>query len=173
MNKRIAIAGAMVALTLTATWAAGGDHATGQDAEVRFERRSFTYTDREIDGAFRYVDVPPRTRLRDGVPERASAGDGLINSKLMFDDQRRRIGTTEQRCTITKGAASVARVRSVCDAVLRFPDGHLFASVSPDFAVDERIIAVTGGTGAYAGATGTIVGSDRDPLIRVELVVPR
>ena len=57
--------------------------------------------------------------------------------------------------------------------VIVLRDGQLHASFSPDFGADARQAAVTGGTGAFAGATGTISADENDPVVRAALLVPR
>jgi hypothetical protein len=105
-------------------------------------------------------------------PKRISPGDGFVSTKNVLDAERKRIGTIEEQCTITNGGSSLGKLRSVCTAVVRLPGGQLYASLSPDFEGEERIAGVTGGTGAYSGATGTIGGREGNPLTRANLIVP-
>jgi len=175
-SKRITtILLAAVATASAASLATGLDTGHGQDAAASDHRLvAVDLAWRERERSFTFLDEAPRTRLdRSGQPRRFSPGDGFVASKLVLDDRRRRIGRIEERCTITNQGRRIAQLRSVCVAVVVLADGQLHASFSPDFGADARQAAVTGGTGACAGATGTITGVENDPVVRASLLVPR
>lgn len=151
--------------------AAGPNDAPAQDPGAGFARVEVSWTERER--AFHFVDEAPRAQLdRSGQPRRITPGDGFVATKHLFDDARRRIGRIEEECTITNSGRSIANLSSVCHGVVHLPGGQLTATFSPDFGAEERTVAVTGGTGQYAGATGTISGSGADPVVRATLLVP-
>jgi hypothetical protein len=171
MRSTISAALAIALLVAIGYAARETDTAAQEQPDVRFQRVSLSWTERET--SFRFVDEAPRTRVdREGNPRRISPGDGFVSRKTVLDPQRRRMGTVEEQCTITNGGASLGNLRSVCAAVVRLRDGQLYASLSPDFGSEERTAGVTGGTGAYAGATGTISGRQEDPVVRADLIVP-
>jgi hypothetical protein len=166
---------AAVATASIASLSGGPDPGHGQGPETtaqRFEAVDLAWRERER--SFTFIDETPRTRLdRSGQPRRFTPGDGFVASKRMLDDRRRRIGRIEERCTITNHGRRIAGLRSVCVGVVVLPGGQVHASFSPDFGADARQAAVTGGTEAYAGATGTISSSENDPVVRASLLVPR
>lgn len=166
---------AAAATATAASLATGLDAGHGQGPATADQRLvTVDLAWRERERSFTFLDEAPRTRLdRSGQPRRFSPGDGFVSSKLMLDDRRRRIGRIEERCTITNRGRRIAALRSVCVAAVVLRDGQLHASLSPDFGANDRQAAVTGGTGTYAGATGTISGSEDDPVVRASLLVPQ
>lgn len=166
---------AAVVTASIASLSGGPDPGHGQGPEATTQRvEAVDLAWRERERSFTFIDEAPRTRLnRSGQPRRFSPGDGFVASKWMFDARRRRIGRIEERCTITNHGRRIAGLRSVCVGVVILRDGQIHASFAPDFGADARQAAVTGGTEAYAGATGTISGDDNDPVVRASLLVPR
>jgi hypothetical protein len=164
---------AAVATAAVASLTAGSGAGHGQEPAAEPRHVAVELAWRERERSFTFIDEAPRTRAgRSGQPRRFSPGDGFVASKWMLDGGRR-IGRIEERCTITNHGRRIAQLRSVCVAAVVLPDGQLHASLSPDFGADARQAAVTGGTGAYAGATGTISGSESDAVVRASLRVPR
>jgi hypothetical protein len=166
---------ATLATASAASLATGLDAGHGQDPTA--SDQTVVAVDlawRERERSFTFLDEAPRTRLtRAGQPRRFSPGDGFVSSKWMLDERRRRIGRVEERCTITNRGRRIGALRSVCVGVVVLGDSQLHASFSPDFASDAREAAVTGGTGAYAGATGTIFAREGDAVVHASLLVPR
>jgi hypothetical protein len=170
--RRTISAAVAIALVASIGYAARGtDTAAQGQPGVQFQRVNLSWGERET--SFRFVDEAPRTTTnREGNPRRISPGDGFVSRKSVLDPDGRRVGSVEERCTITNGGSSLGTLRSVCAAVIRLRDGQLYASLSPDFEGEERIAGVTGGSGAYAGATGTVGGREGDQVTRADLIVP-
>lgn len=177
MTSKRTIAPILVATLATASAASlatGLDAGHGQDPTATSPPVAVELAWRERERSFTFLDEAPRTRLtRAGQPRRFSPGDGFVSSKWRLDARGRRIGRIEERCTITNSGRRIGALHSVCIGVVVLPNGQLHASFSPNFASDGREAAVTGGTGAYAGATGTIYARAGERVVRASLLVPR
>ncbi len=102
------------------------------------------------------VDNPPRQHGRHHPPSR---GDGLVLIEKVFDPESGdRIGRGQTACTVINARQS----RLQCAGTVVLPQGEiaLQGGGQPPFAI-------TGGTGAFAGARGTVDGSEHDGRIDV------
>jgi allene oxide cyclase len=102
---------------------------------------------KEKDGKFAFVDEQPRSKRG-----RASLGDQLIVSNLLFDSANKRVGSLQAVCTTVKAGRDNATY--LCQGVAHLNDGDLLLEARLQ---DQVTIsgAITGGTGAYANARGT------------------
>lgn len=146
MRKRYTIAAAVpVAATVALLGALSGN------AQSAGER---TITLKENEGAARFaaVDHPPRSRSRVSIgdqfvialPARERAGGG-------------RSGTVYGRCSAIQTAARFERASWQCDTLVSLPDGTIITHGIFRANDPTTTLAVTGGTGAYDGVTGTMV----------------
>ena len=142
------------------TGAAGG----ATQAPSGFTERTLGFTEGE--GRPQVVlDVPPRD-ARQGRP---SAGDSWIFTKALRDGSRV-AGHAYGRCV---AFSSGRNPRAICDGVIRLADGSLSFLEVFRFNDRERRAAITGGTGAYAGATGTFRGGgDLGNRDEIRLLLP-
>jgi hypothetical protein len=102
------------------------------------------------------VDNPPRQHSRHHPPSR---GDGLVLIEKVFDPATgHRIGRTQTACTVIDASHS----RLQCTGTVVLPQGEIALQGG-----GQTPIAVTGGTGAYAGARGTVDGIEHDGRIDV------
>jgi hypothetical protein len=105
-----------------------------------------TITFKQRAGTFRYVDLPPR-----GTPAPSPGDMFLITNKLYKAGER--IGTLQARCVVMRRG----NAPWLCDGAYRLRNG-IISGTAVIFEDNTRNrIAVTGGTGAYAGATGVSV----------------
>jgi hypothetical protein len=104
---------------------------------------------RERESTFRYVDNPPRG----GDPERPSPGDFAITGGTLRDTSNRRAGKLHAVFMRLKG-----RGRNYVDQVTATFDlrGGQIVMGGVDHGGRTRVVAITGGTGDYAGARGTM-----------------
>lgn len=120
--------------------------------------RTFTITDSRNGAGYAFIDHAPRSKHdQDGTPARTSIGDEvtLIN-RLTTSSGGKDHGY--YHCTVLAAVPSAAdRLPALCVYDLVLPAGHLTGSGEINFYANRSVIAVTGGTGAYAGARGTIV----------------
>jgi hypothetical protein len=94
-----------------------------------------------------------------GAPRTANLqADVIAFSNPIVDGAGKRIGTTHVGCVTTVGALDFAKSMVTCNGVLALRDGTLavqgLISPKPGAVVT---MAVTGGTGAYAGVRGVLV----------------
>jgi hypothetical protein len=107
---------------------------------------------------FVYVDKAPKGKSLFGIPLTSSPGDEIIQSSPL-EVKGKRVGKLRAVCTATRAGSNrnLASGEFMCEVFAKVPGGALFM-VSP--LTDRRAGtegAVTGGTGIYAGATGTFL----------------
>lgn len=104
--------------------------------------------------AFGFVDNAPKTSRKD---PHASIGDILAFSNPIFDESRtHRLGVSSAQCIATS-AGRIASATYTCSGTLALNDGTIAVSALQRGEPTTQLLAVTGGTGAYDGARGTIV----------------
>jgi hypothetical protein len=147
--------GRRTVVVAVAALAAGGFGASSVDgrqpapAPPGFTERTLGFTEGEGRPTL-VVDVPPRGAQRG----RLSAGDTWVFTKPLRGDTGP-AGNVRARCV---GLSSGRNPRAMCDAVIELADGTLTLVETFRFNDRERTAAITGGTSAYAGATGTYRG---------------
>lgn len=104
------------------------------------------------DRSVHFVDAAPKSAS--GKPDHISPGDEILRTITLRNERGRRIGIRYDELTFTAsgvGASSIDFLRSV----FVFGDGRIFSEGlhGPKRGSAD---AVTGGTGAYAGARGTV-----------------
>jgi len=110
-------------------------------------------------------DIGPRG-MRQG---KFSLGDRLTLSQVVTHDGVK--GTFTAVATVsTPGRVAAPKANSIVTAVLHFPEGDLYLEGVSSFADDTGSGAVVGGTGAYAGARGTLADSPEGD--RITLIAP-
>jgi hypothetical protein len=111
--------------------------------------RASTMTLLQKDGHLTFVDVGPQG----GEMKPPSQGDQYVLNNRLLDGTRERVGRTHIVCTTTvPGRKAIA----VCDHVFTLPDGTLTAQSIAPLSKPRETMALTGGTGRYAGSRGTI-----------------
>lgn len=130
---------AAVAVALVATsagpFAATGHHGAPAPLQLRSQLQDA-----------RGVDTPPAG---------PSAGDGLVFTERLLDAHGRVVGSD---------AASCVRLfdqRSLCTGTYVLPGGQLMVQLLQPGPTGVYTQAVTGGTGRYSGARGTVVVDQR------------
>jgi hypothetical protein len=111
--------------------------------------------------------APPKGTIHVVVPSTGGhsqlfdfAGDGLTLGDrlaavgpLMNEDQTERVGTGYLDCWVGAGTLQTGSPY-VCTHVLRFHDGSITTQGLDPHGLSDVLFAITGGTRAYAGATG-------------------
>ena len=134
-------------------------------SEDGLNERTLRFTDREGRMATS-VDAPPRTLAR----EQINPGDQVVTTRHLLDGSGNRAGTVHSVCTITDGQNEDAT--QACQGVVELDDGRLSFSKTAKLSEPKPPpMAVTGGTGAYNGATGVIT-AVRGAELEVRLVIP-
>jgi hypothetical protein len=104
--------------------------------------------------SFHFADLPPK-RSGDGPP---SPGDASIVTYRVFDVAgAKRLGRAQFVCT----AVDRRGEHEQCSGTIALPDGQIATQGDADN------VAVTGGSGAYAGARGTATGEDHPDSVDV------
>lgn len=145
-----------VAVAIVAT---AHDSARGADSAQPVE---FTLT--LENHAQRIIDNPPRGH-------QPTIGDFAAFNKVLLDANGKRVGTVQAHGTIT---AAGNNPTETIEGVMILAGGRL--TVQEAFKFNDRVhtIAITGGTGKYDGASGTITSGltgqgENDLLFRVRL----
>jgi hypothetical protein len=119
--------------------------------------RTITLKENEHGADFAAVDHPPRSRSR------VSLGDQFV---IALPARERggggRSGTVSGRCSAIQAATQFARASWQCDTVVSLPDGTVITQGIFRASDPTTTLAVTGGTGAYDGVTGTMVSRRAD-----------
>jgi hypothetical protein len=112
--------------------------------------RASSMTFLQKDGHLTFVDVAPKG----GEMKPPSQGDVyVVSNKLLDASTKKKVGAAHIVCTTTvPGNKAVA----VCDHVLAVPGGTLTGQSAFPLSKARQTMALTGGTGDYAGARGTI-----------------
>ena len=136
------IASVVCAVVATAALSVPGGHAdpppTGTTFLLKFQPQ-----------LAHFVDAAPKRGMNHPTP-----GDVLIGASKVYDQAgTRSLGRTAELCTITSGGSNFA---CALDVTLLLNDGTLVVSGDPHPARTPWTAAVVGGTGAYAGARGTL-----------------
>jgi hypothetical protein len=143
----------MAAIALAAVLAPAGnaDHPGSQTR---------TFVERNNLGTFRFVDLPPRSR-GEGEPS-VSAGDVVVGSNWLYNEaNERRVGRFFFQCRAILRKRRFERVPFLCNGSFRLSRGRLFLEALVTFADDPIVGAITGGTGAFEGASGGITFDNR------------
>jgi hypothetical protein len=114
------------------------------------------------EGEFKVNDVPPPATSEEDI----SSGDSFVFTGAVSGDRKGKL----------LGACDVAGVgEPTCHVTYKFDDGHVTGAGIPDFSqqAESFQIAVTGGTGAYEGASGQVdVHENGDATHEMALVFP-
>lgn len=149
MSRRLAV---RLAVPLAAAGATAAILAAGSGAQAP-TARTITLVTKEQTNAGAFVDAAPRARN----PRRpnASAGDAFVISETLYDAAgAARVGTLSATCTFTRPTRNPENAPTMCQGVYHLSDGDIVGAGL--LSGDPVRLAVTGGTGAYAGARGTL-----------------
>src|SRR3954447_250444 len=141
--KRLLLVAPVLAIGAAVVMATtGGAQAPGE--------RTFKLVERPL--SFKFVDNPPRQ----GENKRPTAGDFFVFSSKLLDASGARVGTLIAHCVVP----APATLPLDCSGTFRLKDGQITAAASSPESKTQRI-AITGGTGAYEGARGTVTSVTR------------
>ena len=158
MRRTTVLAGVACATLAIAAVGCGDDEEDG----VSLVKKTFVYDERESQDDFAFVDNPPKTTVGREGPERLTAGDQIIFRSDMLKGGKD-VGDLHARCLmVTGGRFDQAGIE--CTGIYTLPGGKLFAAIGGKgvFGDDSSSGTITGGTGAYAGATGIFTSPDEE-----------
>jgi hypothetical protein len=146
VKRLTALTTALFALAALFAPTGSADHAGSQ---------TLTFVERNSEGTFRFVDLPPRSRS-EGEPT-VSPGDVVVGSNRLYDaSNERRVGRFFFQCRAIVRRARFDRVPFLCAGAFKLRGGTLSVEAVVAFSQDTIRGAVTGGTGAYEGASGGV-----------------
>jgi hypothetical protein len=103
--------------------------------------------------SFQFVEPPPNPIT--GDPGNNAPGDAIITTNPLLDAKHKRIGTSYALLTFETGGQLPQKPSVLRNSlVYRLPGGAIFIEELNGPKVSFAV--VTGGTGAYAGARGTV-----------------
>jgi hypothetical protein len=140
-----------IALVTVLVGTGGADH-PGSTTRTFIERNNL--------GTFRFVDLPPRSRS-EGEPT-VSAGDVVVGSNRLYNAaNERRVGKFFFTCRAIVGKSRFARVPFRCSGTFELSKGQLHLEALVRFSQDTIRGAITGGSGAFEGASGGVTFDNR------------
>jgi hypothetical protein len=119
-----------------------------------------TFKEPEKGSTFAFVDNAPKSpSTTHGFPTIFSAGDEIIFTNPL-QTAGKTVGRVRVACTATQNAnaKNFAGAGFLCNGIATIPGGSL--SITAILAEGDTEGAVTGGTGIYAGATGTFASKE-------------
>jgi len=147
---------------------------------VKLEKRQLTFTERQNDNSFSFADNPPKSPAPTGDGPTLSNGDQITFTSDMLDGSGKDVGDLDATCTVTSTTnGSFDNSRAQCIGTMTLPGGMLTVTVGGKaFGAGATHGAVVGGTGEYAGATGTFTssdesGTDKPSKDTFDLFIPR
>jgi hypothetical protein len=155
MTHRIVVVASTVAVLATLCAGCGGGGAT-------LTQQTLTFTERQNDDSFSFADNPPRSPAVAGDEPRLSNGDQLTFTADLIDGSGKHVGDLDVSCTVTATTSgSFDDSHAQCVGTAGLPHGSLTLTVGgKGFGGGTTEGAVVGGTGDYAGATGSFTSSD-------------
>ena len=144
------ITAALAAIGLAAVLATSGSAQQPGEQIIKLVERSGSDTEG-------FVDNPPRGNRR---TMRLSAGDFSTTSTPLYDETNTaRRGTLHIVCLATRGG-TIERATFHCTGTIVLREGSLGLNFGGRFG-EDTVVAVTGGTGAYEGRTGSATSKER------------
>lgn len=155
MTHRVLVA-ATAAVLLAALAGCGGGGGT------TLAKRTLTFTERQNDDSFSFADNPPKSTALKGNEPKLSNGDQITFTADMIDGSDKDVGDLDATCTVTATTTgSFDDSRAQCVGTATISGGTLTVTVGGKaFGAGTTRGAVVGGTGDYAGATGSFTSSD-------------
>ena len=143
--KRLIGAAAVLAVGVSIAVTSIGGAQTSGERTLKFVEKG---------GSSKFLDNPPKATKRHPAP---SAGDSFLFSSQLYDESGARVGFVTGQCTIGPGAG---RNNPNCAATAKLADGTVtVAGIGGNSRT--TVLAITGGTGAYEGARGSVTSVSR------------
>jgi hypothetical protein len=108
---------------------------------------------KERGGSLKALDLPPRARTAHSP---ASPGDEVVFTRSLTSADGRAAGTFHAVCVVTKPHGGIETSLYQCSGTYVLTDGTLALDFAGSLSGQSRTFAITGGTGNYAGARGTV-----------------
>ncbi len=154
MSHRVLVAAAVVVLAALVAGCGGGGTTLG--------KQTLSFTEKQNDNSFSFADNPPKSSPSNGDEPKLSNGDQITFTAEMIDRSGKDVGDLDATCTVTATTTgSFDDSRAQCIGTATIPGGTLTLTVGGKaFGAGTTHGAIVGGTGNYAGATGSFTSSD-------------
>jgi len=126
-----------------------GPSASAQDA------KTLTFKELDRGSTIAFVDNAPTSNAK-GEPS-ASIGDAIVFTNPLTDRAGKRVGRLFAHCTAVVAARQANKAAFTCEGIMVVDGGTLYVQAFLSKAGATVHGTVTGGTGAYANARGTLV----------------
>ena len=118
--------------------------------------KTLTYKELNRGATFAFVDNAPTSNAKGGEPS-ASIGDAIVFTNPLTDRAGKRVGRLYAHCTAVVAAPQANKAAFSCEGIMVVDGGTLSVQAFLPKAGATVHGAVTGGTGTYANARGTLV----------------
>ena len=119
--------------------------------------KTLTFKELVQGSTFAFVDNAPTSKAK-GEPS-ASIGDVIVFTNPLTDRAGKRVGRLYVHCTAVVAARQANKAAFTCEGIMVVDGGTLYVQAFLPHAGATVHGTVTGGTGAYANAAGTLVSS--------------
>jgi hypothetical protein len=155
MTDRVLVAATAAGLLAALVAGCGG-------GGVTLQKQTLSFTEKQNDDSSSFADNPPKSSPSNGDEPMLSNGDQLTFTADMIDGSGKDVGDLDATCTVTATTTgSFDDSRAQCLGTATIPGGTLTLTVGGKaFGAGTTRGAVVGGTGDYAGATGSFTSSD-------------
>jgi hypothetical protein len=125
-------------------------------------KQTLSFTERQNDDSFSFADNPPKSSPSNSDEPKLSNGDQITFTADLIDGSAKDVGDLDATCTVTATTTgSFDDSRAECIGTATIPGGTLTLTVGGKaFGAGTTRGAIVGGTGDYAGATGSFTSSD-------------
>jgi Dirigent-like protein len=117
--------------------------------------KTLTFKELNEGATFAFVDNAPTSKAK-GEPS-ASIGDAIVFTNPLTDRAGKRVGRLYVHCTAVVAAPQANKAAFTCEGIMVVDGGTLYVQAFLSHAGATAHGAVTGGTGAYANARGTLI----------------
>jgi hypothetical protein len=126
--------------------------------------QTLRFTERQNDESASFVDNPPKSSAATGDEPKLSPSDQLTFTADMLDHSGKDVGDLDASCIVTAtSTGSFDDSHAQCVGTADIPGGSLTLAVGGKaFGAGTTRGAIVGGTGDYAGATGSFTSSDEN-----------
>jgi hypothetical protein len=120
--------------------------------------RTITVVEHNKGATFGFVDNPPKSRTPRHREPHVSVGDLIAFSQPAVRQDNGKKAELELTCVATRASRSFELAQFVCHGLARLDDGTISVETAFKPRNSRHIdVAITGGTGAYNGARGTMI----------------
>lgn len=138
-----------VAAISTAVFLGGGARAQGTPGR--------TIVLKELDRGSTYKQIH---NTRGASPRSNLVGDILVLARPIADAGGNIVGRFHGTCITTLGSRTAGKATGSCSAIIELPDGEIYGQFLLRLKSNTTTGVVTGGTGAYDNARGTVVAEE-------------